>query len=71
MLMYVGRAGSTFSEAALEILHAEKDKGQQPQPGESGRGRGARVAALLKKKKIRCKGGSWATDQQVNMWFRR
>ena len=69
MLMYVGRAKSTFSEEALEILHAELDKGLQL--GESGRRRAARVAALLKKKKLRCKGGKWATENQVNLWFRR
>ena len=69
MLMYVGRATSTFSEAALAILYTEKDKGQQP--GESGRRRGVRVAALLKKKKLICKGGGWATGNQVNKWFRR
>ena len=67
--MYVGRATSTFSEAALAILYTEKNKGQQPD--ESARGRGVRVAALLKRKKLICKGGAWATGQQVNKWFQR
>jgi len=65
-----GRASSTFSEEALEILYAQNEKGLQL--GESGRGRGERVAALLKKKKLKCKkGGAWATPDQVRKWFTR